>query len=88
MKQQLLKIILLVLITGNFTSCDAVKQVADNEHLLTDTKVSINGRKNNTEAINNLLYQKPNSKIPAFGTPLRLYIYNLARPNIDSILKK
>jgi outer membrane protein assembly factor BamA len=87
LKQQLLKIILLVLITGNFTSCDAVKQVADNEHLLTDTKVSINGRKNNTEAINNLLYQKPNSKIPAFGTPLRLYIYNLARPNIDSILE-
>ena len=87
MKQQLLKIILLVLITGYFTSCDAVKLVAENEHLLTDTKVLINGKKNNTETINNLLYQKPNSKIPALGMPLRLHIYNLARPNIDSILK-
>lgn len=87
MKHQLLKIILLVFITGYFTSCDAVKHVADNEHLLTDTKVFINGQKNNTETINNLLYQKPNSKIPALGMPLRLYIYNLARPNIDSILE-
>jgi len=87
LKQQLLKIILLVLITGYFTSCDAVKHVAENEHLLTDTKVLINGKKNNTETINNLLYQKPNSKIPALGMPLRLHIYNLARPNIDSILK-
>ena len=87
MKQQLLKIILLVFITGYFTSCDAVKQVADKEHLLTDTKISINGQKNNSETINNLLYQEPNSKIPVLGMPLRLYIYNLARPNIDSILE-
>ncbi len=87
MKQQLLKIILFVFITGYFTSCDSVKHVADNEHLLTDTKVSINGQKNSTEIINNLLYQEPNSKIPALGMPLRLYIYNLARPNIDSILE-
>lgn len=86
MKQQLLKITLLVLIIGYFTSCDTVKHVAENEHLLTDTKVLINGKKNNTETINNLLYQKPNSKIPALGMPLRLHVYNLARPNLDSIL--
>src|SRR5690606_1089694 len=37
-------------------------------------------------ALNNLLFQKPNGKFPLFGIPIRLHIYNLARPNIDSIL--
>src|SRR5690606_24480472 len=34
--------------------------------------------------IDNLLYQEPNQKI--LGFPLRLQFYNLARPNIDSII--
>ncbi len=82
-----LKIALLVLFMRLLTSCDAVKRVNDNEYLLTKTNVLVNGKKNNTETINNLLIQKPNSKIPPFNIPLRLYIYNLARPNIDSILE-
>jgi outer membrane protein assembly factor BamA len=86
LKLQISKIILLVLIAGNLISCDAVKRVSENDYLLTKNSVYINGKKDKTETINNLLYQKSNIKIPIINAPLRLYFYNLARPNIDSIL--
>ncbi len=85
MKTTLLKISILLLITLCLTSCDAVKRVAENEQLLTKNTVLINDKKASTETINNLLYQKPNRKI--LGIPLRLHIYNIARPNKDSIFK-
>ncbi len=66
------------------TSCDSVKRVPESDYLLTKNSVYVNDKKDNTETINNLLYQKPNSKI--LNYPLRLNIYNLARPNIDSIV--
>ena len=84
MHRQLSKIVILIFIIGYFSSCDTVKRVAENEHLLTDNTVIVNGKKDNSETINNLLYQKPNRKI--LGTPLRLHIYNTARTNIDSIV--
>lgn len=87
MKQQLSKITLLVVFTAHLISCDAVKRVAENEHLLTNNTVFINGKKDQTELINNLLYQEPNSKIPIISTPLRLHIYNLARNNRDSLFE-
>ncbi|GAA4812810.1 BamA/TamA family outer membrane protein [Litoribaculum gwangyangense] len=61
--------------------------MADDEYLLTKNTVIVDGERDNTETINNLLYQKPNSKLPIIGN-LRLNIYNLARPNIDSIIEK
>ena len=81
------KIPLLVLITTFLFSCDAVKRVPENEYLLTNNTLLINGKKDKTETLNNLLYQKPNSKIPILGTPLRLQIYNLARNNRDSLFE-
>ncbi len=84
MKQQLLKIVLFIVITGFFTSCNSVKRVAQDEHLLIDNTVYVNDKKDNTEVINNQLYQQPNSKI--LNIPLRLHVYNMARPNIDSIV--
>ncbi|MFV0540556.1 MAG: BamA/TamA family outer membrane protein [Aestuariibaculum sp.] len=80
------KIILLLFLSGLFFACDAVKRVSDNEHLLTKNTVWVDGKKNNTETLNSLIYQKPNSKIPVTNTPLRLHIYNTAKPNIDSFL--
>ncbi len=84
MKLQFSKIIIVILVTGYFTSCDSVKRVAQNEHILSKSTVYINGKKDNSEIINNLLYQRPNKKL--LGVPLRLHIYNTARPNIDSIV--
>ncbi|MGZ0016484.1 translocation and assembly module lipoprotein TamL [Yeosuana sp. AK3] len=84
MKLTFNNILILFLFTGIFLSCDAVKRVPEDRYLLTKNTVHINDKKDKTETINNLLYQKPNSKL--LKTPLRLHIYNLARPNIDSIV--
>ena len=65
-------------------SCSSMKRVPETDYLLTQNTVTINDKKDNRETIENLLYQQPNQKI--LGVPLRLKLYNLARPNIDSIL--
>src|SRR5690606_24886966 len=75
---------LITLIAVLLSSCNAIKRVQEDEHLLTKNTVYINDKKNNTEVINNLIYQHPNGTL--LGFPLRLHLYNLARPNIDSIL--
>lgn len=61
-----------------------MKRVKEDEHLLISNTVLVNDKRNSTETINDLVLQKPNGKL--LGIPLRLHIYNLARPNIDSIL--
>ena len=85
MKKQLSKILFLVLLAIGLYSCDTVKRVAEDEHLLSKTSVIVNDKKDNTEIINSLLYQKPNRKIASI--PLRLHIYNTARPNRDSLFE-
>ena len=86
MKRTLNNILKLFLVTSFLVSCDAVKQVPEEKSLLSKSSIFVNDKKENSESINNLLYQKPNSKIIGLGIPFRLHIYNLARPNIDSIL--
>ncbi len=88
MKQDFYKITLLLATTLFLCACNAVKRVPENEYLLTQNTVLVNGKKNSSEAINNLIFQKPNSKIPLIKTPLRLHIYNTARPDIDSFLQE
>ncbi len=80
-----LKISLTLVLIGFLTSCNVVKRVGENQHLLTDTAILVNDKKTNREEINNLLYQRPNAKV--LGFPLRLHIYNLARPKRDSIFE-
>lgn len=86
MKHSFAKILILVIILSSVTSCNVVKRVGENEHLLTQTSVVVNDKKTPSEDINNLISQRPNNKL--LGFPLRLHIYNLARPNIDSILNE
>lgn len=81
LKQHFIKILLCFVLFSCFTSCNSVKRVSEDEHLLTNNTINVDGKNDKSETLNNLLYQKPNSKIP-----LRLFMYNLARPNIDSIL--
>ncbi|MBT8272262.1 MAG: BamA/TamA family outer membrane protein, partial [Bacteroidia bacterium] len=85
MKQTLTKISLFLLIICCNTSCNVIKRVGENEHLLTNVSVTVNDKKTSSERISNLISQQPNAK--TLGIPLRLHIYNLARPDIDSILK-
>ncbi|WP_261374504.1 outer membrane protein assembly factor [Dokdonia sp. Hel_I_53] len=70
------------------SACDATKRVPDDGYLLTENTIYENGEKVSDSRLYNFLYQKPNSRLPLLNIPLRLYIYNLARPNIDSILNQ
>jgi len=60
--------------------------VEKDQYLLMQNTVLVNDKNTKSETMDNLIYQKPNSKLPLIGMPLRVHIYNLARPNIDSIL--
>ncbi|PNQ75266.1 hypothetical protein C1T31_03800 [Hanstruepera neustonica] len=84
MKKGAPKIVLNIIIVLLFASCNSIKRVAEDEHLLVKNTVYVNDKVNKTETINNLLYQKENRNL--LGIPFRLYIYNTARPNIDSIV--
>lgn len=84
LKSRLSKIILILLISGAFVSCNPVKRVAESEHLLTKNTVRVNGEVQKSDDVKGLLSLQPNRKALIF--PIRLNIYNLARPNIDSIL--
>jgi len=86
LKKRLIFISLILITIGLFSSCNVIKRVEKDQYLLTQNTVLVNGKSTKTETIDNVIYQKPNSKLPLIGMPLRLHIYNLARPNIDSIL--
>ena len=85
MYKHFFKILFIVWITSYLYGCDVVKKVAEDEHLLSKTTVIVNDKKDNTETVNNLLYQKANKKI--LGIPLRMHIHNTARSNRDSIFE-
>lgn len=77
------KIILFCLVL-NFVSCNPTKRVKEDERLLTENSIFVNNEKSKDNDLYNQLYQKPNSKLPVLGIPLKLHIYNLAKPNPDS----
>ena len=83
LKQTLKKITTLAVGVYLLTACDAVKRVKNNDFLLLENKFIVNGKNNNSEKISRLSFQKVNSKI--LGIPVKLHIYNLARPKRDSI---
>ncbi len=85
MKKRFSKILILIILIECFTACEATKRIAEDEQLLTGNTVLVNEKKTNTEIINNLIVQSPNRKI--LGVPLRLHIYNLARPKRDSLFE-
>lgn len=78
------KIVLNIIIALLLASCNSIKRVADDEYLLDKNTIYVNDKANKTESINSLLYQNENRKV--LGLPFRLHIYNLARPDIDSII--
>ncbi|EGV44071.2 outer membrane protein assembly factor [Bizionia argentinensis JUB59] len=85
MRIQSSKIAFYIVLSLFLASCSTIKRVGEDEQLLTKNTVYVNDKVNNSENINNLLYQKANRKL--LTIPIRLHIYNLARPDIDSILE-
>ena len=62
-------------------SCNSIKYVQENENLLKENNVLINGEKNKEAEINKYLAQKPNRR--ALGMPLSLYFYNFGNPDFE-----
>ena len=75
------KILLFVWILIQLVSCNSIKYVQENENLLKDNKVLINGEKNKDPEINNYLSQKPNRTF--LGKPLSLYFYNVGNEDFE-----
>ena len=86
MKRLFAKISLFFLVPLFIFSCDAVKRLDENQQLLEKNEIFVNGEKISQTNIYNQLDKEPNTRL--LGIPLRLHFYNLARPNIDSILNK
>lgn len=84
MNRFLAKISLFFLTLSLLISCNAVKRVESDRALLTENAIYLNEEKISDSRVYNQLYQEPNTRL--LGVPIRLHFYNLARPNIDSIL--
>lgn len=65
-------------------SCNSVKRIPENEALLKENSIYVNSKK--ADSLLKYVYQKPNKTLA--GLPLRLYVYNMAKPNIDSVLRQ
>lgn len=73
----------LIILTGILISaCDTTKRVPEGEKLLIKNEINVNGDRDKSDEVQNLLYQEPNSSI--LGYRLRLNLYNLAKTNPDS----
>jgi len=68
-------------------SCDAVKRVPQEKYLVSKNRILVDEKPNKSQEVNNLIIQKENGKIALINSPFKLHIYNLARPNIDSIIQ-
>ncbi|MCA0151851.1 translocation and assembly module lipoprotein TamL [Winogradskyella vincentii] len=76
-----------VIFLSLLSSCNIVKRVKSGKHLVTENVILEDNKKTKEERINNIIIQKVNSGMQGiFNYPLKLHIYNLARPNIDSII--
>lgn len=65
-------------------SCNAVKHLKDEELLLEENLVEIDGENSKDGEVYSLISQKPNPRIPVLGIPFSLHVYNLAEPKPDS----
>ena len=72
----------LFLVGLGFFSCNVLKRVEPDELLLTDYEILADSVRVTEEAANSLVAQKPNSRV--LGLPLRLHMYNLAKPNPEA----
>jgi outer membrane protein assembly factor BamA len=64
-------------------ACDSTKRLADNEYLLVENNIETGVDTLSGSQLKPYLDLQPNSKF-FFGIPLKLYVYNLAKPDPDS----
>ena len=76
------KILLIIIGFVLISSCSAVKRVPEEERLLVENRIMVDGEEIKENRIHNLLHQQPNARL--LGFPLQLHLYNLAKPEPDS----
>ncbi|MGB5942024.1 MAG: BamA/TamA family outer membrane protein [Leeuwenhoekiella sp.] len=74
------KILLFLLLLTLFESCNLVKRVPEGEHLLKENIIEVNGEEVRDNVLASIPYLQKNNNI-------QLAIYNIPRPNLDSILQ-
>jgi outer membrane protein assembly factor BamA len=71
-------------------SCNVVKRVNKGDYLVAENTIIEDSVVNRGERVNNIIIQKVNTGMNGFlgiKLPFKVGVYNLARPNIDSILE-
>lgn len=81
MSSTFIKILLIVGILTQLLSCNSIKYVQENEDLLKENNILINGEKNKDEELTTYLSQKPNRS--SLRLPLPLYLYNMGDPDFE-----
>ena len=79
------KISLIFVILIFLSGCNTLRKVPKNKFLLAKNEFVIDGKVSNDEEVQNMAYQKPNTKVLWFR--FRLFMYNLALQNPDSTYK-
>jgi len=81
-------IILLILLTIilSFSACNTLKYVSENEKMLIDNTIIVNGKKNVDNEINDYIVQRPNQLV--LGVPIPLHFYNLGNKNYETDFDK
>lgn len=75
------KIGLFALLLGHLVSCNSIKYVQENENLLKENRVLVNGQERKDGELNKYMQQKPNRR--SLGMPLSLYFYNFGDPGFE-----
>ncbi|WP_245949164.1 translocation and assembly module lipoprotein TamL [Lutibacter citreus] len=86
MKNNFIILIILLSITFSFSSCNSVKYVSENEHLLTQNSIIVNNKKNVKDEISDYIIQRPNQLV--FGVPFPLYFYNIGNKNFETTFEE
>ena len=82
MKNNFIILLILISITLNFSSCNTLKYVSDDDFLLTKNSVFVNNKKNVDSEITDYIAQRPNQ--PVLGVPFPLHFYNLGNKNFET----
>ncbi|WP_457616689.1 translocation and assembly module lipoprotein TamL [Lutibacter sp.] len=86
MKNNFIILIILLSITFSFSSCNAVKYVPENKHLLTKNTIFVNTKKNIDNEITDYIIQRPNQLV--LGIPFPLHFYNIGNKNFETDFEK
>ena len=80
------KILLIILIMIQLVSCNTIKYVQENEKLIKENQVLIDGKKSKDSDLEKYLVQKPNRS--ALGMPIALHLYNFGNTDFESTFEE